>query len=104
MKRSIYLFLAILGIILPYTGFVPFLLKNGFNLPLLFQEMFNSNIGTFFSWDVIISGIVLLVFIIFDEKRPTTTFTFWLVILGLFSIGVSFALPFYLFLRETHKN
>ena len=100
MKKYVFLGLALIGIILPYMGFIPFVMENGFNIPLLVHQMFATNVSQFFSWDVVISGIVLLFFIVFDEKRPQTKPYFWIAIVGLLTVGVSFALPFYLFLRE----
>ena len=99
MKKNIFLLLATIGLIVAYLYFIPFLLKNGLNLSLIGAQMFQSHISSFFTWDVIISGMALLALIIFDAKRKKTHL-WWLSIVGLFTVGVSFALPLYLYLRE----
>ena len=100
-QKTIYVLLILLGIILPLTGLVPFLIEHGVDMPELIRQMFESHIATFFSWDLIISGVTLLFFMGFDEKRPKL----WLIpTLGLFMIGVSFAFPTYALLRITGQS
>ncbi len=60
--RTIYLILAILGAVLPYSQFVPFVLEHGLDLPLFFEQLFANDISAFFGLDVVVSAIVLLFF------------------------------------------
>ena len=46
--KGIYLLLCIIGTILPYSQFVPWLLANGVDFPLFFEELFANPISTFF--------------------------------------------------------
>jgi len=46
--KTIYLVLCLLGAILPYWQFVPWLAENGPNMPLFFQQLFVNRIGAFF--------------------------------------------------------
>lgn len=57
MPQIIYLILCILGIVLPYSQFVPFLLEQGLNLNLFFEQLFVNRISTFFGMDVIVSSL-----------------------------------------------
>jgi len=98
MKNS-YLILAMVGFVLPYYELIQFLLENGMDIPLLIQQLFANHISSFFGWDVIVSAIVLLAFIIYENKKLRIPFA-WLAILGTFTVGVSFGLPLFLYLKE----
>ena len=50
--RKLYLFLAFVGFVLPYYFFVSFLVTNGPDLPLLFDQLFANDISTFFAADL----------------------------------------------------
>ncbi len=103
MKKNIYLILSILGIILPYTQFVPWTNANGLNLKLLLSEMFANQIATGIAIDALFTGLVIIIFILFDRKIAKVKF-FWIPIVGIFLSGIAFALPFYLYLRETNNT
>ncbi len=49
MLQTTYLILCILGAILPYSQFVPFLLEHGLNLQLFFEQLFVNRISSFFA-------------------------------------------------------
>ena len=98
MKR-LYLTLAILGLIIPYSEFIPFIFENGLNVELILSQMFAPRISSFFSWDVIISAIVLMSFIGFEYKKSGNKKYLWAV-LGTCSVGVSFGLPLFLYLKD----
>lgn len=58
MKR-IYLILAILGLVFPNYFFISFLIKNGPNGPLIFQQLLATPISTFFAVDLILTAKVI---------------------------------------------
>ena len=97
--KTLYLVLCILGLLLPYAEFVPWVLQHGFNLRLFAQELFANRIGAFFAMDVIVSAITLLVFTRFESARLGIRKR-WLVVLAVLTVGVSLALPLFLYLRE----
>jgi hypothetical protein len=61
--RRIYLIFCVLGLFLPYSQFVPWLLEHGFNLGLFFRGLFANRISAFFAMDVIVSAILVIWFI-----------------------------------------
>ena len=67
--RHVYLILAVLGFVIPYSQFVPWLVEHGLNVGLFFRELLANRISMFFSMDVIISAVVLLGFIQSEGKR-----------------------------------
>jgi len=97
--RHFYLVCCVLGLLLPYSQFVPWLLEHGLNITLFCRELFANRISAFFAMDVIVSAIVLLWFIQ-SEGRRLRVGLLWLPTVGTLVVGVSFGLPLFLFLRE----
>jgi len=98
--RYVYLVCCLLGLILPYSQFVPWLFEHGLNLTLFFRDLLANRISTFFAMDVIISAIVLIWFIQSEGKRLRVRLL-WLPTLGTLVVGVSFGFPLFLLLRQT---
>jgi Terpene cyclase DEP1 len=97
--RHFYLVSCVLGLLLPYSQFVPWLFEHGLSLTLFFHELFANRISAFFAMDVIISAIVLIWFIQTEGKRLRVSLL-WLPTLGTLLVGVSFGFPLFLFLRQ----
>jgi len=97
--RYVYLVCCVLGLILPYSQFFPWLFENGLNLMLFVRELFANRISAFFAIDVVVSAIVLLWFIQSEGKRLRVRLL-WLPMVGTLVVGVSFGFPLFLFLRE----
>jgi hypothetical protein len=97
--RHFYLVCCVLGLLLPYSQFVPWLLEHGLNVTLFCRELFANRISSFFAMDVIVSAIVLLWFIQ-SEGRRLRVGLLWLPTVGTLVVGVSFGLPLFLFLRQ----
>ena len=98
--KHAYLLLALLGIVLPYSQFIPWISENGFNLSILIQQIAESRIAAFGWLDVLISALALLL-LIFTEGRNQRISKLWLPVAGTLIVGVSLGLPLYLYLRET---
>ncbi|MFY9610019.1 MAG: DUF2834 domain-containing protein [Blastocatellia bacterium] len=99
MKR-LYALLCVLGLVLPYYFFIPFLLSNGLDIPLVISLLFGNQISAFFAADVFVSSVVLWVFI-YHENRNRRIRQWWLCIVANLAVGVSLALPLFLWLRQT---
>ena len=97
--RHFYLICCVLGLVLPYSQFVPWLLEHGLNVALFIRELFGNRISAFFATDVIVSAIVLIWFIQSEAKRLRVRLL-WLPTVGTLLVGVSFGFPLFLFLRE----
>ena len=98
-RRNVYLVLALLGFVLPYWFFFKFLSVNGLNVPLLVQELFANSISTFFAVDLIISFIVFWIYMVGEATRLQMK-NWWFYILASLTVGLSFALPLFLYFRE----
>jgi hypothetical protein len=97
--RHFYLICCVLGLLLPYSQFVPWVFEHGLNIALFFRELFANRISAFFAMDVIVSAIVLIWFIQTEGKRLRVR-RLWLPTLGTLVVGVSFGFPLFLFLRQ----
>jgi len=98
-KKNIYLALCLLGIVLPYWQFVPWVIQNGLDMPLFFQQLFANRIGAFFGMDVVASAVTLMVFTRLENSNLGSGIR-WLTLLAVLTVGVSLGLPLFLYLRE----
>ncbi|NER07560.1 MAG: DUF2834 domain-containing protein [Okeania sp. SIO3C4] len=101
--KNTYLILAIVGFVLPYYELIQFLIENGLDIPLLIQQLFANHISSFFGLDVIVSAIALVAFIIYENRKLKIPFAS-IAILGTITVGVSFGLPLFLYLRERKQS
>ena len=96
---TLYLALAVIGTILPYSAFLPFLQERGLDVGLLVEQLFANRISAFFGWDVIVSSVVLWLFV-FTEGRRLRLKHLWMPVAGSLAVGVSLGLPLFLYMRE----
>ncbi|MDP2560916.1 DUF2834 domain-containing protein [Psychrobium sp. 1_MG-2023] len=94
-----YLVLTLLGILLPYGAFVPWLVSNGLDISLLFNDATTNSISVFAWLDVLVAAVALLGFIVVDGHKNKVSYRYFAV-LGTLCVGVSFGLPLYLYLKE----
>ncbi len=97
----VYLFLAILGGILPTIANINFvkLYGPGFDL-VKFISLANINpAAQSLSLDLSILASAVFVWMFVETKRLKIKY-FWIIILTAFSIAIAFAAPLFLFLRE----
>ncbi len=97
--KTVYLVLCVVGVVLPYTQFMPWLAENGLNLPLFFRQLFENRVGGFFGMDVFVSTAALLVFS-FAEGKLLGVRGRWLPAAAAFAVGASLGLPLFLYMRE----
>lgn len=99
-RKTVYLVFCVLGIVLPYWQFVPWVVaQHGVPLGLFVRELFANRIGGFFGMDVLVSAVVLI-FFLRREGRRLGVRHLWLPIAGTLTVGVSLGFPLFLYLRE----
>lgn len=101
--KHLYLGLCVIGTVLPYTQLVPFLREHGLDLRLFFEQLFATHIGGFFGWDVIVSSVVLWVMVGVEGRRTGIRYR-WVPLAANLIVGVSLALPLFLYLREARRQ
>jgi len=98
--RYLYLLFAVLGLILPYWQFIPWVAEHdGVNMPLFLRDLFANRVSAFFAIDVFVSAVVLISFIQNEGKRLGVRLL-WLPTIGTLLVGVSFGFPIFLYLRQ----
>jgi len=98
--RYLYLAFAILGLVVPYSQLVPWIMEHhALNMPLFVRDLFANRISAFFAMDVIVSAVVLISFIQVEGKRLGMRLL-WLPTIGTLLIGVSLGFPLFLYQRQ----
>lgn len=101
--RHLYLVLCLVGLLLPYWQFLPWLFEHGFNPSLFVGELFANRIAAFFGIDVILSAVVLLIFVSAEGRRLGLRLL-WLPIVAAVTVGVCLGLPLFLYQRQAHLD
>ncbi len=70
---------------------------------MFLSDLFANQISAFFGMDVFISAVVLLTFMR-AESRCLGMRRVWLPVLALLAVGVSLALPMFLYMRELRSE
>lgn len=98
--RIVYASLCVLGAALPLAAFVPWLVEHGPDVPLLIRQAAATPVSAFGWADVAVSAVVFVAFAAAEGRRLAMP-RWWLSLLGL-AVGVSLALPLFLWLRQRH--
>jgi Terpene cyclase DEP1 len=101
--KRFYLVLCVVGFLVPYWQFVPWVMEHGVNLPLFVRELFANRISSFFGLDVLVSAAVLCIFIVVEGSRLGMRLL-WLPMVATCVVGVSLGLPLFLYLRQGHLH
>lgn len=97
--KTLYLILCVVGTLLPYLQFIPFLREHGLDVRLFFDQLFANHISGFFGMDVIVSSLVLWVFVVVEGRRVGIKHL-WAPVAASLAVGVSLGLPMFLYMRE----
>ena len=97
----LYLFLSILGAILPMLANFDFAIENGKNFDINnFIALANANpAAQSISRDLLIGATAVFIWIV-DESKKLNMKNMWIVYFGTILIAFAFSAPFFLFLRE----
>jgi hypothetical protein len=101
--RHFYLALGVLGLVIPNSLFLPWVVEHGLSPRLFVQDLFASGVSGFFGLDVVISAIVVCGFVIIEGRRLGLRRQ-WLPITAVALVGVSLALPLFLYQRQVHLD
>lgn len=101
--KRVYLALSVIGLVLPYSQFLPWAFKYGFDPLRFIGDLFANGISGFFGLDVLVSATAFFVFVAYDARRSSVR-NAWIAIVGTLLVGVSFGLPLYLYLRESSRT
>lgn len=99
--RRLFLGIFVLGVVIPYAAFVPWLFHNGVAPTLFVAQMFQTRIAAFFSLDVLISALVLFIAAFHAHRQGQKGLL--PVLAATCLVGVSAGLPLYLYFRAAQR-
>ena len=97
--RRFYLVMCVLGTVIPWIFFANFFAKNGLDIPLFVMGLFSNGAAGGFSADVVISIVVFWVWSRIDSQQHGVR-NWWLTLPAGAFVGLSLALPLYLYFRQ----
>ena len=100
-QKHLYLILAVIGFVGPYCFLISFLAAQGVDGKAFVQQLFGTKISTFFAVDLLVSSVVFLRYLAREATRYSIGYR-WVYVVALLTVGLSFALPLFLFVRESH--
>ena len=98
--KHLYLILAIAGFAGPYYFLISFLIAHGLAGRIFLEQLLANRISTFFFVDLLIASIAFIVYLPREAARCSIK-RWWLYLFALLTVGLSFALPLFLFIRES---
>jgi len=100
--KTFYLIAAVVGTVLPWIPFWPFLVEESFSPYSVIQALYANGASSGLTNDFFISCLVFSVFVVIDARRLNIQ-SWWFVIPAAPLIGLSMAFPAYLFIREHQR-
>ncbi|HEY9735873.1 MAG TPA: DUF2834 domain-containing protein [Trichocoleus sp.] len=101
--RLSYLVLAIPGALLPWAFLLDFLLGPNPSEASFFAQAFANPVATALACDLLVSALVFWVFAFEQLRRQQRQQELWLYIVLTLAVGLSFALPIFLFRTQISR-
>ena len=98
-RQWLFLFLAVLGTVLPLMVFASFVMAHGLSPKLFLAALWQTPVSRFFGLDVVISALALFLFVHLEGRRLKMA-NLWVYVVCTMLVGVSLGLPLFLFFRE----
>lgn len=103
LKKTIYLTLTVIGFILPYYFVFKFYTANEMTTSAALAQLVSTDWGALFVADLTISVFAAWTFIYNEAKRLKMKY-WWVYPIATLMVGLSFALPLFLYVRERQLN
>jgi len=100
--KKLYLLLAVIGAIVPYFFFFQFFQAEGINISAFVSALFVNGAAGGFTTDVLLSSFIFWLFMFKQVKESNGPKPYLFIFLNL-AIGLSCALPAYLYAKEKAK-
>lgn len=97
--KKLYLSLTILGAIVPSIFYYQFMQVEGLNISVFISSIFANGAVSGFSADLFLSSLIFWIFMFQQLRKPNNPKPYLFIALNLI-IGLSCALPAYLYARE----
>ncbi|MCP5381118.1 MAG: DUF2834 domain-containing protein [Kordiimonadaceae bacterium] len=97
--KNLYLILAIIGTIIPFIFLGQFFQAEGFYVPGLINALFSNGAAAGFTTDLVISSLVFWIYTFHAWQKSDGPNPYLFILLNL-TVGLSCALPAYLYARK----
>ena len=97
--KYVYLFLCIIGFILPYTQIIPLVLEGNFSIQVIINQLFINRVSTLFALDLFVTATVFIVFALYEGFKLKIKHL-WITFIATVLVGASLGFPLFLYLRE----
>ena len=97
--KPLYLIACVVGTVMPWYFFSLFFAQQGFDVIALFRNFFGNTAASGATWDLLVSIIVFWVWSFFDARKRGEK-RWWIVLPATALVGLSLALPLYLYWRS----
>lgn len=97
-KKNVYFVLAILGLVLPYSLFLPWVLEHGLDVDLFFTELLTNDVASTTALDFMMVSVTVIIFIIFESRKLGMKQIYIPVLATIVAVG--FGLALFLCMRE----
>ena len=98
--KKLYAALAVPGFLLPMSQLVPFIRQSGFDVMAFMAQPFVNPVSSMFALDLLVSCFVFWTFVFFEGQVRHR----WLYVALTLLVGLSFALPLFLWARERTRR
>ena len=99
--KYVYLFLCIIGFILPYTQIIPLILEGNFGIQFIINQLFINRVSTLFAFDLFVTATVFIVFALYEGFKLKIKHL-WIPFIATVLVGASLGFPLFLYLREVN--
>lgn len=99
----LYLGLAFLGAVAPYSFLGQFLIAHGLDFAEFKAQLTSTPVGSYFGLNMLVAAVVTVLFILGEGKRLKMR-GLWLPLLTTALVGVSCGLPLFLYLRRLTQD
>ncbi len=96
--KYLYLVFAVVGVALPYSQYIPYVMEHGFRFADLWEKLFVNPIANFFAYDLLLTAILVIIFMLVEARRIKLKHV-WLPIVLVWCVGIAVGLPVFLYQR-----
>lgn len=101
--KTLYLVLIFIGLIAPYILIAQFAMVNGINFGEFWRQMWATHISSMAMTDLLLSCFVFWVYMKKEADKYKIN-NLWIYLVSTLAIGLCFALPLFLYVREGKKE
>lgn len=101
--RKIYVILTLVGIVLPFSQLIRWLIEYGINIELFIKQILENPVAAFAWLDVVVT-VIIITFMIINEGKKLKMTSLWIPIAASFIGGASVGLPLFLYMRHHHLD